>query len=32
MKAYEIRDSFGIDNLKLSDRPDPTPGHGQIVV
>ena len=32
MKAYEIRDSFGIDNLKLSDRPDPTPGHGQVVV
>jgi NADPH:quinone reductase-like Zn-dependent oxidoreductase len=32
MKVYEIRDSFGIDNLKLSDRPDPTPGQGQIVV
>jgi NADPH:quinone reductase-like Zn-dependent oxidoreductase len=32
MKVYEIRDSFGIDNLKLSDRPDPTPGHGQIIV
>jgi NADPH:quinone reductase-like Zn-dependent oxidoreductase len=32
MKAYEIRDSFGIDNLKLSDRPDPSPGHGQIIV
>ncbi|MGE0820911.1 MAG: NAD(P)-dependent alcohol dehydrogenase [Candidatus Binatia bacterium] len=32
MNVYEIRDSFGIDNLKLADRPDPTPGHGQIVV
>jgi NADPH:quinone reductase-like Zn-dependent oxidoreductase len=32
MKAYEIRDPFGIDNLTLSDRPEPTPGHGQIAV
>ena len=32
MKVYAIGDPFGIDNLKLSDRPDPTPGHGQIVV
>lgn len=32
MKVYEIREPSGIDNLKLADRPDPTPGHGQIVV
>src|SRR6059036_1192060 len=32
MKAYEIRDAFGIDALALSERPDPTPGPGQVVV
>jgi NADPH:quinone reductase-like Zn-dependent oxidoreductase len=31
MKAWEIR-SFGIDNLALADRPDPSPGPYQIVV
>jgi len=32
MKAFAIKDSFGIDALKLSERADPTPGHGQVVV
>jgi NADPH:quinone reductase-like Zn-dependent oxidoreductase len=32
MKAYEIRDAFGIDVLALSERPDPKPGPGQVVV
>jgi NADPH:quinone reductase-like Zn-dependent oxidoreductase len=32
MKAYEIRDAFGIDALAVSDRPDPAPGPGQVVV
>ena len=32
MKAYEIRDAFGIDALVLSDRPDPAPGPGQVLV
>jgi NADPH:quinone reductase-like Zn-dependent oxidoreductase len=32
MKVWEIKDAFGIDKLVLSDRPDPTPGHGQILV
>src|SRR5436190_23832826 len=32
MKAYEIRDTFGVDALALSDRPDPKPGPGQAVV
>jgi NADPH:quinone reductase-like Zn-dependent oxidoreductase len=32
MKAYEIRDAFGIDALTVSDRPDPKPGPGQVVV
>jgi len=32
MKAFAIADQFGIDALKLTERPDPTPGHGQVVV
>src|SRR6267154_6823572 len=32
MKAYEIRDAFGIDALAVSDHPDPAPGPGQVVV
>src|SRR5258707_2897258 len=32
MKTYEIRDAFGIDALVLSDRPNPTPGPGQVVL
>jgi NADPH:quinone reductase-like Zn-dependent oxidoreductase len=32
MKAYEIKTSFGIDALALTDRPQPRPGHGQVLV
>ena len=32
MKTYEIRDAFGIDALVVSERLDPTPGPGQVVV
>jgi NADPH:quinone reductase-like Zn-dependent oxidoreductase len=32
MKAYEIRDAFGIDALAMSDRPEPRPGPGQVLV
>lgn len=32
MKAYEICGSFGFDNLTLAERPDPVPGHGQVLV
>lgn len=32
MKAYEIRDTFGVDALALSERSDPKPGPGQVVV
>jgi len=32
MRAYEIRDTFGVDALALSERPDPKPGPGQVVV
>jgi len=32
MRAYDIRDTFGVDALALSERPDPKPGPGQVVV
>jgi NADPH:quinone reductase-like Zn-dependent oxidoreductase len=32
MKAYEIQGGFGIDNLKITKRPEPAPGPGQVCV
>ena len=32
MKVIEIRDKFGFDSLKVTDRPDPVPGPGQVVL
>jgi NADPH:quinone reductase-like Zn-dependent oxidoreductase len=32
MKAYVIQDKFGIDSLTLTDRPDPRPGYGQVLL
>ncbi|MCK5378452.1 MAG: NAD(P)-dependent alcohol dehydrogenase [Acidobacteria bacterium] len=32
MKAYEIVGSFGLDNLKAVERPDPVLDHGQVLV
>jgi NADPH:quinone reductase-like Zn-dependent oxidoreductase len=32
MKAFEIRDSFGVDSLKLVERPDPSAGPGQVLL
>jgi NADPH:quinone reductase-like Zn-dependent oxidoreductase len=32
MNVLEIVDDFGIDNLQVTERPDPTPGPGEIVV
>jgi len=32
MKAFEIRDKFGVDALKLVERPDPSPGPGQVLL
>jgi len=32
MKAYEIRDPKGIDSLNLVDRPNPRPGHGEVLI
>jgi NADPH:quinone reductase-like Zn-dependent oxidoreductase len=31
MKTYLI-ESFGLDGLKIADRPEPKPGHGQVLV
>lgn len=32
MKVFEIRDSFGLDNLLLGERPQPEPGPGQVLL
>jgi len=32
MKAFEIQNSFGLDSLKLTERPDPSPGYGQVLI
>src|SRR6059058_5266322 len=32
MRAWEIRGGFGIDKLALAERPDPSPGAGQVLV
>jgi NADPH:quinone reductase-like Zn-dependent oxidoreductase len=32
VKAYELQNTFGIDNVRLVDRPDPKPGPGQVVL
>ncbi len=32
MKACELQNTFGIDNLTLAERPDPKPGPGQVLL
>ena len=32
MKVFEIRDGFGLDQLVASERPKPTPGHGEVLL
>ncbi len=32
MKAVELRDGFGLENLHVVDRPDPQPGPGQVLL
>jgi NADPH:quinone reductase-like Zn-dependent oxidoreductase len=32
MKVYEIRDGFGLDALRLVDRPEPRPGRGEVLL
>ncbi len=32
MRALEVSQPWGLDALKVVERPDPTPGHGQVLV
>ncbi len=32
MRAWEIRDSFGIESLTITEKPEPEPGPGQVAV
>lgn len=32
MKAFEIQNTFGLDSLILAERPDPSPGSGQVLI
>jgi NADPH:quinone reductase-like Zn-dependent oxidoreductase len=32
MKAYELQGNFGIDSLTLTERPEPQPGVGQVLL
>lgn len=32
MKIFEVKDAFGIDNLVLSERPQPPVGYGQVCI
>ncbi len=32
MKVFEIQNTFGLDSLTLTERPDPSPGYGQVLI
>jgi NADPH:quinone reductase-like Zn-dependent oxidoreductase len=32
MKVFEIREKFGLDHLVAGERPEPEPGHGQVLL
>jgi NADPH:quinone reductase-like Zn-dependent oxidoreductase len=32
MKVWEMRDAFGVDNLRFTTRPEPVAGHGQVLL
>jgi len=32
MKAFQLQDDWSIDHLRLVERPDPTPGPGQVLI
>ena len=32
MKVMQIQDEWGVDNIKLAERPKPEPGPGQVVL
>lgn len=32
MRVFQIQDDWGIDNLKMAERPTPEPGRGQVLI
>jgi NADPH:quinone reductase-like Zn-dependent oxidoreductase len=32
MKVYELKDSFGLEHLAMTERPRPSPGHGEVLI
>ena len=32
MKAFEIQNKFGLDSLTMTERPDPKPSYGQVLI
>jgi NADPH:quinone reductase-like Zn-dependent oxidoreductase len=32
VRAFAVEESFGLENLKITDRPDPKPGPGEVLV
>lgn len=32
MKVFEVQNTFGLDSLTLTERPEPNPGYGQILI
>lgn len=32
MKVFEIQNSFGLDSLTLTERPEPSPGYGEVLI
>src|SRR5579864_4774074 len=32
MKVVEVRDKLGLDSIVVTERPDPSPGHGQVLL
>jgi NADPH:quinone reductase-like Zn-dependent oxidoreductase len=32
MRVWEIRDAFGVDNMKFTERTEPIPGHGEVLL
>lgn len=32
MKVFEIRNGFGLDNVKPAERPEPKPGHSEVLL
>ena len=32
MNCYEIQETFGLENLNKTERPDPKPGPGEVLI